>query len=108
MNNPSSNKARSLTGKQISFLRSLAHHRKAVVIIGNQGASEAVLAEIDSALDHHELIKVKLQLAKKSDRQELLEQVCIKSNASKVQLIGRIGVMYRTAETPVIQLPEEA
>lgn len=107
MNNPSSNNphTQSLTGKQVGYLRSLAHHRKAVVIVGNDGASDSVLAEINGALNHHELIKVKLQQAKKPDRQELLAQICAKTHANIVQLIGRIGVIYRAADTPSIQLP---
>lgn len=97
--------SQSLTSKQVGYLRSLAHHRKTVVIVGNEGASDAVLAEIDGALDYHELVKVKLMRAKKIDRQKLLAQICDKTHANKVQLIGRIGTIYRTAETPRIQLP---
>ena len=111
MNNPSfdqvSNNAhtQSLTGKQISYLRGLAHHRKVVVIVGNEGTSDSVVAEINGALNHLELIKIKLPPAKKVEQQKLLEQICSKTQASKIQLIGRIGVIYRPAETPNVQLP---
>lgn len=94
-----------LSGKQTSYLRSLAHHRKVVVMVGNEGVTEAVIAETDVALNHHELIKIKLSGANKNDRQQLLDQICENAQAQKVQLIGRVGVVFRAAETPKIQLP---
>ncbi|EJS89092.1 hypothetical protein AAUPMB_07522, partial [Pasteurella multocida subsp. multocida str. Anand1_buffalo] len=48
-----------LSTKQKQFLKGLAHHLNPVVMIGNNGLTEGVLAEIDNALAHHELIKVK-------------------------------------------------
>jgi len=94
-----------LSGKQTSFLRSLAHHRKVVVMVGNEGVTDALIAETNIALSHHELIKIKLSGATKKDRQQLLEQICENAQAQKVQLIGRIGIIFRAAETPKIQLP---
>lgn len=49
-----------LTKKQVQHLKALAHHLNPVVMIGNNGLTEGVLAETEVALTHHELIKVKI------------------------------------------------
>jgi RNA-binding protein len=85
----------SLTSAQIRELKKLAHHLKPVVIIGQQGLSESVLAEIDSSLDIHELIKVKLAGADKAERTALSQAVGDGLSASPVQIIGRVAVFYR-------------
>jgi RNA-binding protein len=48
-----------LSNKQKQYLKGLAHSLKPVVQLGNNGLTEGVLAEIDVAITHHELIKVK-------------------------------------------------
>ena len=49
-----------LNKKQIQYLKGEAHSLKPVVLLGSNGLTEGVIAEIDSALEHHELIKVKI------------------------------------------------
>ena len=51
-----------LTTKQKQYLKGLAHNLKPVVMLGQHGLTEGVLAEIDAALNHHELIKVKVSV----------------------------------------------
>jgi putative YhbY family RNA-binding protein len=46
--------------QQRRWLKQQAHHLKPVVLLGQHGLSEAVLAEIQLALDHHELIKIRV------------------------------------------------
>jgi len=94
-----------LTSNQRRYLRSLAHHRKPVVTVGASGVTDAVLAEIDQALNHHELLKVKLPAASAADRRGVVEQVCAATEAQWVQTIGRVGVIYRPAPEPAIKLP---
>ena len=95
----------SLTGKQRNFLRGLAHHRKPVVIVGDAGLTENVMKEIDQALTHHELIKVKLRGGEREERQNLVSVICEQTSCEPVQLIGHIAVFYRPAEIPHISLP---
>jgi RNA-binding protein len=85
----------SLTSAQIRELKKQAHHLKPVVIIGQQGISQNLLAEIDSTLDVHELIKVKLAGADKADRKTMSEIIVKEVSASLVQIIGRVAVFYR-------------
>lgn len=84
-----------LTSAQIRELKKLAHPLKPVVIVGQNGLSENVLTEIDSTLDIHELIKVKLAGADKTDRVALSATIVEQLSASLVQIIGRIAVFYR-------------
>lgn len=95
-----------LTGSQKHYLRGLAHHRKPVVTVGANGLTEAVLSEIDEALAHHELIKVKLPAARSVPKQAIVDEICNATRALAVQTIGRIGVLYRPADEPVITLPD--
>jgi RNA-binding protein len=85
----------SLTAAQIRELKKLAHPLKPVVIVGQHGLSENVLAEIDSTLNTHELIKVKLAGADKADREEISAAIVAGVSASLVQIIGRVAIFYR-------------
>lgn len=95
-----------LSGKQLRKLRGLAHHRKVVVTLGAAGLTEAVLSEIDGALKSHELIKIRLPSMEKASRAELLDEICARSDANRVQLLGRCGVLYRPSDTPKIDLKD--
>lgn len=94
-----------LSEKQKRHLRGLAHHRKAVVIIGDKGLSPAVLREIDLSLAHHELLKVRINAADRDQRQEMLSALCEATDAQLVQRIGHVVVLYRPGDRPTIQLP---
>ena len=94
-----------LTGKQKHYLRGLAHHRKPVVMVGDAGLTENVIAEIDQALAHHELIKVKVRLGDRTERRQAIDAICEKTACEEVQVIGQIAVFYRKAITPTIKLP---
>jgi RNA-binding protein len=94
-----------LTSQQRAHLRALAHHRDAVVIIGDRGLTENVLGAIDEALEAHELIKVRIAVGERDDRRALLERIAAATGSEQVQAIGRIAVLYRRAEKPRIQLP---
>jgi RNA-binding protein len=96
----------SLTGKQKYFLRSLAHHCKVSVTVGAAGLSDNVIQEIASALQHHELLKVKLQVSDRDERWKLAMKICDQSHTDLVQLIGRICVIYRAGDEPNIELPQ--
>lgn len=94
-----------LTPSQRQFLKSLAHPLAPVIIIGEKGLSDAVLKETDRALAAHELIKIKAGSDDKETRTQWLDKICKGLGAQPVQQIGKILVVYRPAEKPVIQLP---
>lgn len=95
-----------LTTKQKQYLKGLAHPLKPVVLLGNNGLTEGVMAEIDLALGHHELIKVKLPGDDREVRQAVVNTIVAHTQATLVQLIGKTGVFYRPAEEPKIVLPK--
>jgi len=92
--------------KQKRYLRGLAHTLKPVVMIGNKGLTETVLNEIDNALNHHELIKVRVSGQEKVERTQMLNEIAEKTSADIIQVIGHIGGFYRPAKEPTIQLPK--
>jgi RNA-binding protein len=75
-------------------LRAEAHTLKPVVMIGQSGLTAAVLAEIEQALDSHELIKVKIR-AEREERKLISEKICTDTGAELIQTIGQIAVIYR-------------
>ena len=94
-----------LSSSQKRYLRGLTHHINPVVMVGEKGLSENVLAEIANALDHHELIKVRLR----SDRQTRYAQsleIAENCDASMVHQIGQVSCYFRrNKKHPVIELP---
>ena len=85
----------SLSNIKKKALKAKAHALKPSVIIGQHGLTEAVLAEIDVALNAHELIKVRIRGADKIKRTGLCEQMEKQLNAEVVDQIGFIAVLYR-------------
>jgi RNA-binding protein len=94
-----------LTPADRQFLKGLAHARQPVVMIGNQGLTAAVLKEIDRALSAHELIKIKAASDEVDTRRAWMEEICAAAGAAPVQQIGKVLVIYRPADKPVIALP---
>jgi len=75
-------------------LKAKAHSLKPVIMVGQSGLTEAVLSELEIALNTHELIKVKIR-AEREMRKEISQQLCIKSRVELIQSIGQIIVIYR-------------
>lgn len=94
-----------LTGKQKNYLRGIAHNLNPIVMIGGKGLTETVMNEIELALDRHELIKIKLPSNSKAEKVALLAQITGQSSSEPVQLIGRVGVIYRASDDSKITLP---
>jgi len=86
-----------LTSTQRRALRARAHALHPVVDIGDKGLSEAVMHEIASSLDAHELIKIRAGAADRGARDMLLSHICEELKAAPVQHIGKILVVYRPA-----------
>jgi RNA-binding protein len=93
-----------LTGKQRRHLRALGHHLKAVVQVGHEGVSDAVVRQANEALEAHELIKVRI--SDDHDRHEAGELLAEKCGAHLAQVLGRTLLLYRRRkEKPEIELP---
>lgn len=91
-----------LTNAQVRRLRALAHHLQPVVLLGAKGLTDPIGHEVDAALQHHELIKVRSSADGKAARREQLQRLAELTGSQLVQLIGRIGVLYRAGDPPTI------
>jgi RNA-binding protein len=97
-----------LTSKQIRYLRGLTHQLQPVVMVADKGLNENVMAEIESALQHHELIKIKLR-ADRDTRKTWIKQISAQSSAEKVYIIGQVACFFRrNPKKPIIALPGKA
>ena len=104
LKNPAPTEAAGLTGRQRRHLRGLANPRKPLIHVGEAGISEAVVRALDSALEGHELVKVKLQ--QPSDKKAEAQLLAEKSGAELCGLVGHTVILYRRRhENPEIELP---
>jgi putative YhbY family RNA-binding protein len=87
--------AKPLSPARRSELRGEAHKLKPVVLIGDKGLTEEVIAEIDRSLRAHELVKVRAAGGEREQRDIWLESICERLEAHPVQQIGKVFVIYR-------------
>jgi RNA-binding protein len=87
--------AMNLSESQKKYLRGLGHQKKPLIIVGDAGLSESLLAEYESTLDHHELIKVRVRAAGREERDAIIARLCDGSSAQLVQRIGNVALIYR-------------
>ena len=84
-----------LNAKRRSELRAEAHKLTPVVIIGDKGLTDLVIAEIDRSLKAHELIKVRAATDDRDARDSWLATICERLEAHPVQQIGKVFVIFR-------------
>jgi RNA-binding protein len=94
-----------LSGKQKRFLRGLGHGLRPVVTIGKNELNEALTLETGTALEAHELIKVKLLESCSSDRHQVAASLAGACGAEVAQVLGRTFLLYRRSEKRLIELP---
>ena len=93
--------------KQLRFLRGKAHALKPVVMMGQKGLTDNVVAETVQALRDHELIKVRIRAADRGVREALLAELVSRSDCALVNRIGHVAVLYRAAQPlPRLVLPD--
>lgn len=96
-----------LTNSQIRYLRGLTHDINPVVMVGDKGLSKNVMAEIERALQHHELIKVRLRTDRES-RKAFARAIAEQCAAQPVHAIGQVACFFRrNTQQPVIELPDK-
>lgn len=84
-----------LTSAQNRFLRGQAHGLKAMLQVGGKGMTDALAAEVDAALEHHELIKVKVGAEDREARDAIVGELVARTGAALVQRIGHVAILYR-------------
>lgn len=92
---------------QIKYLVSLAHNLKPVIMVGQHGLTENLLKELEIALNHHELVKIKIAGEDRDSRQQMIEQLQNETAADTVQTIGKTLTLFRrNRQKPKIELPK--
>ena len=86
-----------LTSKQRKNLEKLAHDLQPVVIVGGAGVTDGVISMVDNSLAAHELIKIKFN-EYKDEIQELTKEICEKTEATLVRIIGFTVILFREAQ----------
>jgi RNA-binding protein len=94
-----------ISTKQKQYLKGLAHSLKPVVMLGNNGLTEGVVAEIEQTLERHELIKVKIATEDRESMSLIIQAIIRETAAIEVQTIGKTLVLYRPSKQKVITLP---
>ena len=89
-----------ITSKQRSFLRGRAHPLQPVVMIGKDGLSEALLQSLETALKHHELVKIKVPADDQESFRATVDEVLSAVDCEKIQTIGHLLVVFRASSPP--------
>lgn len=89
-----------LTQEQKKHFKSIGHHLKPVLIVAENGLTEGVMAELERALNDHELIKVQFRITERDDRLALINELCKNGSGELVQVIGKMALVYRKNSKP--------
>jgi len=96
-----------LTINQKKYLRGIAHGLNPMIIIGSNGVTESLMAELENTLSHHEILKIKMASAEREDRKAIVEFIVKETGSLLVQTIGKICVIYRQNEDTELPLPKK-
>src|SRR5512134_1611367 len=101
------NGSASLAPAERKALKARAHALNPILQLGETGLTDAVIAEIDRALAHHELIKVRAAPLNREAREVALASICERTGAHAIQHIGKMLVIYRQKppQEPAAQKP---
>ncbi len=98
--------AMKLSERQKKHLRRAAHALKPLLSTGDKGISDAFLQELDSTLEHHELLKIKVRAGDRLQRDQAIDELIGKMRATLVSRVGNIATLYRPRrKNPRIVLP---
>lgn len=76
-------------------LKARAHALDPVVLVGDGGVTDGVVAEIERALTAHELIKVRAGSLDREARELAMAEICERTGAEAVQAIGKVMVLWK-------------
>jgi RNA-binding protein len=84
-----------ISDKQRRWLKAQAHHLKPIVSLGQAGVTERLIAELEGALAHHELLKVKVAAGDRGSRDGAIGAMVEATRAELITRIGNVAVLYR-------------
>lgn len=90
----------SLNPEQKKRYRTIGHSLNPIVTVAGKGLTESIQLEVDRALEDHELIKVKFAVGDRTVKKAMIRELCEIVEATLVQEIGHIALIYRRAMKP--------
>ena len=101
-----------LKGFQKRYLRGQSHAVKPLVQVGKHGLTDTVVASLNEALEHHELVKVRVRSGEsKDEKRELIAELCSQTRAAQVSMVGHTVTLYRQHPDPderKVELPRRS
>ncbi|AGH45577.1 hypothetical protein C427_3468 [Paraglaciecola psychrophila 170] len=64
------------------------------------------MAEIEGAINHHELIKIKIPTDDKEEKALIMDAIIRETGAIKLQSIGHVLVLFKQSADKKIELPK--
>jgi RNA-binding protein len=96
---------KSLSKAAVKYLKGISHGLNPYVTIAEKGVTENIITELETTLDHHELVKVKIR-AEREQRARIIDELLNKTGAVEIQRIGQTLTLYRAnPNEPVYELP---
>ncbi len=89
-----------MTRRDEKQLRAIGHKLKPVVMVAGKGLTDGVIAEIERALGDHELIKVKVAVGGKDERDQVADDICARTGAELIQSTGGMLLLLKRAPQP--------
>ena len=75
--------------------RRLGHSLKPVVTIGSAGITDALITEFNMSIEHHELMKVKVNASSREERDSIIETICSQTHSTLIQRVGNIALLLK-------------
>lgn len=95
-----------LKNEQRRYLRGLTHGLNPVVMVAERGLAPSVMKEVEIALDHHELIKVRISVEDREQKDALIQELLAATKAELVHKIGHVVSIYRrNRDQPKVEFP---
>ena len=83
-----------LSSFQRKFLKGQAHNLAPVILVGKNGVTDSLIKMTNTALNDHELIKVKF-VDLKDEKKILIEEIGRRTGSDVVGLIGHVAILFR-------------
>ncbi|RMG31535.1 MAG: YhbY family RNA-binding protein [Gammaproteobacteria bacterium] len=84
-----------LTEAQRRHLRGLGQRLRPVVMVGQRGLTDAVVEEVDRSIRHHELMKVRVSVGDRAERDRVIAELCERTGSTLIQRIGNVALLFR-------------
>lgn len=88
-----------LTERQKKHLRRLGHDLHPIVLVGQRGMNSGVVEELKLALEHHELVKLRVRAGSREERDAILGELATLSGSEFIFRIGNVGLFYKKNNT---------